>query len=880
MAAANGTLAAPSPPPAPTSPSIAKRKLTASHAIVAKGASVPAPAKPANGGTHSLQAVLEDIIAVVKSYDTQPSILSHSLTSSITRTSSGEADTKRTKLTPPTGPTTIASLVQEGAYDSLKSFEKDVESATSDILASSGGSDATATQGSPTEAVLQAKVLAFRTVVKNLVDREDSRRVHLLQAETDAEDHEQVAKESTPMPVKEEEPQAPSSRTVLTLYGSAPPKQLFSSLQQPRKVAPSEPIATFDTAVQVTLPLRENNLPNIISTTEVFPLPDPAEKKTKTTTIGEAFRAPAHLAQISPPKSARPSTSKGNSTITFAPQETPKPRRKGSQSYSHQALSAGFWLGYGGVDMPKDQTSPTAKQKSRQRALSMGEAQQPPSEAILVAVQQAKEEALFRSVYSSFAPTRDDASAIIPEETKNMIWWQKVGEKRFNETFPIDPALLDADGSSEIEVNATVDEEESFKDAVEKFVPMEGAIFPEKEKSEDEKDTDEVLREISELLETLASYQRIRNLSLTTNPRTPMVQNASLATLAGSPLTPSSEEVDVYQILKSQLTLLISQLPPYAVAKLNGDQMDELNISRTILFDTKEYKGVMEEDQLSRLAKVPPVVAPTPTTLTRASSGPHTHAQYPQSTQYSRPAASAHQSSSRPAYAQQQSLHRSSSMHLQRSPSGSSQAFQTSYGSTPRPGYAATPSYNQQSRPSYGTVPSGQYYPQRSAQPSSYTGATGSQFYGSTPQTQNQNRYTSQQNQNGFYPPRSQNVAPMYNGAQASQPRTASPMKAAPTPSQSAFSARPAYGTPVSGGQMRSTYYGPSQYGTPQAPASSTPFTSGAANPQQMMIERQQAQAVAQSQARLAAQSSFSSRQGSGTPQPANGLYGSQNGTT
>lgn len=880
MATANGTLAAPSPPPAPTSPSLAKRKLTGSHAIVANGASVPAQAQAANANTQSLQAVLQDITTVVKSYDTQPPILSHPLSSSITRTSSGEADSKRTKLTPPTGSTTIASLVQEGSYDSLQSFEKDVETASSEILASSGGSDATTTQGGSTEAALQAKVLAFRAVVRNLVDREEARRAHLLQAGTDVKDHvQQVTKESSPVPIKEEEPQALPSRTVLTLYGSAPPKQLFSSLQQPQKVGPSEPIATLDTAVRVTLPLRENNLPNILSTTEVFPLPDPADQKAKKTTIGEVFRAPAHLAQISPPKSARPSTAKGNSTITFAHQETPKPRRKGSQSYSHQALSAGSWLGYGGVDMPKDQTSPTAKQKNRQRALSMGEAQQPPSEAILVAVQQAKEEALFRSVYSSFAPTRDDASAIIPEQTKNMIWWQKVGEKRFNETFPIDPALLDADAISDIEANGTVDEEESFKEAVEKFVPMNSDIFPDKEKSEEEKDTDEVLKEISELLETLASYQRIRNLSLTTNPRTPMVQNASLATLAGSPLTPSSEEIDVYQILKSQLTLLISQLPPYAVAKLNGDQMDELNISRTILFDTKEYKGVMEEDQLSRLAKAPPAVAPTPATLTRASSGAHTHVQYTQTPQYSRPAASTHQSSSRPAYSQQQSLHRSSSMHLQRSPSGPSQAFQANYGSTPRPGYAATPSYNQQSRPSYGTLASGQYYSQRSAQPSSYTGATGSQFYSSTPQTQPQNRYTGQQGQNGFYPPRSQNVAPMYNGAQVSQPRTASPLKAAPAPSQSAFGARTAHGTPVSGGQMRSTYYGPSQYGTPQAPAPSTPFASGAANPQQVMMERQQAQAVAQSQARLAAQSSFSSRQGSGTPQPPNGVYGSQNGT-
>jgi hypothetical protein len=72
---------------------------------------------------------------------------------------------------------------------------------------------------------------------------------------------------------------------------------------------------------------------------------------------------------------------------------------------------------------------------------------------------------------------------------------------------------------------------------------------------------------------------------------------------------------------------------------------------------------------------------------------------------------------------------------------------------------------------------------------------------------------------------------------------------------------------------MASTYYGPSQYGTPQAAAARTSYSGLSHNPQQMMIDRQQAQVAAQSQARLAAQNSFSSRQGSGTPQPPNGSH-------
>ncbi|KAH8727169.1 hypothetical protein GQ44DRAFT_678208 [Phaeosphaeriaceae sp. PMI808] len=888
--AANGTLTPPSLPPAPTSPSFAKRKHGATKSVVSTGALVSAQGQPGSESSYSLQMVLEDIFSVLKSYDTQPSILTHTITSSIKRCASGEADSKRAKLTPPAGPVTIASLIQDASYDSLQALEKDVENVATDILASSGGSDLPNGPTSLEETALQAKVLAFRKLTKSLVEQENARRAQIDndKAQADAEpevSNEEgtavVVKEGTPVLIKEEEPQLPPSRTVLTLFGSASqvPKQLFSSLQQSRKVSPIGSTSTaFDTSVHITLPLRESSLPNIMSTTEVYPLPDEINAKKHITTIGDVFRAPAHLPQISPPKATRPTTGKSH-TITFAQPEMPKPSRKGSQSYAHQGLSAGLWLGYAGVDMPKDQSSPTAKQKSRQRALSMGEAQQPPSEAILVAVQQAKEDALFRSAYSSFAPTRDDASAIVPEETKNRVWWQRVGERRFNEMFPIDPALLDAGEEANTEANGITDEENSFKDAVDNFVPIESnPLLGPKEKSEEEKDTDEVLQEISELLETLASHQRIRNSSLTTNPRTPVVQNSSLASLAGSPSTPSTEEFDVYQILKSQLTLLVSQLPPYAVAKLNGDQLEELNISRTILFDTKEYKGVLEEDTLSRLAKAPlPVATPA-----RSSSG--THAHYPAgSTQYNRPTPSVHQSAARPVqatpsfYPQQQSLHRSSSMLSQRSPSGPSHSYQAggaSYAPTSR-SYSTTQTFGQQTpRPSYGQTPSGQYYSQRSAQPSSYSGATASQYHGSTPQAQAQTRFGTQSTQNGYLS-RSQNMVPMYNTAQTPQARTASPMKASNPPTQPPFGTRPAYSTPGgTGGQARSTYYGSSQYGTPQ---SSSALNGLPSNPQQMIIDRQQAQAVAQSQARLAAQNSFSSsRQGSGTPQPPNGSYNGQ----
>ncbi|KAF1956726.1 hypothetical protein CC80DRAFT_492240 [Byssothecium circinans] len=898
MATANGSLTPPSLPPASSSPSPspAKRKRTDTDtgAHVANGASTPATGKLLNGASHSLQSVLEDIVLVLKGYDTQPSILTRPITSSATRTASGEADAKRTKLTPPAA-STITSLIEDGAYDSFEALEKDVENASADILASIGSSELDTVPSTPKDTRLQAQVLAFQKMLRTLVHREEVRRANV-EAKKRTADQDGGIKVETPAPVKREPLE---SCTVLTLFGSAQgPKQLFSSLQQPRAIPSSGQSSALDTSVKVTLPLRESTLPNIISTTDVFPLSDDVdEKKKETATIGKLFKAPPHLPQLSPPKLAKTLTTKG-STVTFAHPEAPKPSRKASLSYANQPLSAGSWLGYGGVDMPKDPTSPTAKQKSRQRALSTGAGEQPPSELTLAAVKQAKEDALFRSAYSSFAPTRDNASAIIPEETKNMVWWQKVGEKRFNEVFPIDPDLLQL-GTSPVEDGEGIDEneEEEFKAAVENFEPVdESAAFKLEEKSALEKNTEEVLEEISELLETLASHQRIRNSSLATNPRTPVIQNASLANLAGSPSTPSTEEVDVYEILKAQLTMMILQLPPYALAKLNGDQLEELNISRTILIENKDTRGVLEEDQASRLAKASAASATAQPSLSRmpsSTSGSH----YP-GNQYGR-STPVHNSvrpvqASTSFFSQQQPTHRSPSVHqYPRSSSNVQPGYQApaaSFPVNPRPSSYNSSSYPQQTpRATHVPAANNAMYPQSvGARSTNYGGAAASQYYPNTSQTPSHVRYPNQQpqQQNGYYPPRPQNVAPMYNNTPGA--RTASPLKAAPSNGVTQPNYGPTraggFGTPVSGsgGHMR-TYYAPSQYGNtqPHTPiASAATATPGyTANPQQMMLDRQQVQ---QPQARLAAQNSFSSRAGSGTPQPgANGGFAGQqpNGT-
>lgn len=808
-------------------------------------------------------------------------------------------------MTPPNG-STIASLVQDAAYDSLDAMRKDVESIASDMLTSiNNGLSAQLPTLEQTR--LQTSILAFRKLARTLISREEEARKSQ-PAENDGVAGDSTDNDATDSDAQIKEEDLPEGRTVLTLYGSAQgPKQLFSSLQQPVSVpAKAGASSDLDTSVKVTLPLRESSLPNIISTTQVFPVPeDLDDTKKKGRTFGEVFAPAAHLPQLSPPKLRKPQSARGN-TITFAPQDPfPKPSRRSSHAYANQNLSTGHWLGYGGVDMPKDPTSPTAKQKSRQRALSTGEAQQPPSEATRAAVQQAKEDALFRSAYSSFAPSRDDASAIVPEETKKKVWWQKVGERRYNDTFPLDPALLGLEDSIETEGNGAADEVEKFKEAVENFDPVEADPFESTEKSDLDKNTDEVLQEISELLETLASHQRIRNSSLATNPRTPVIQNSSLASLAGSPSTPSSEEVDVYQMLKSQLTLMISQLPPYAVAKLNGDQLEELNISRTIIIETKEEKGVLEEDQSSRRVAIS-AAAPTPTLSRMASTGTPAHSHYPQSSsQYARPTTSTHSSSVRPAaqpvqsyYPQQPSVQRSPSVHYQHSSSGHSQPYQTpaaTYNSsTPRQSYTAPQYAHQTPRASYGQATPNQYYSQRAAPASNYGGHVSSQYINNTPQTQ-ASRYATQSTQNGYYQ-RPQNAASYnYNAAANPHGRTASPLKANPAVAQANYSSlHSTYGTPVGGGQARNSFYpqgapASSQYATPQPPTPSAVAPMGynamGATHQQLMLDRQQAQIAAQSQARIAAQAAHTAfnRNGSGTPQPPNPQYGNgqpPNGTT
>ena len=127
---------------------------------------------------------------------------------------------------------------------------------------------------------------------------------------------------------------------------------------------------------------------------------------------------------------------------------------------------------------------------------------------------------------------------------------------------------------------------------------LEEACCP--RKPDEEKDTDDILQDVTDMIQTLISYQRNRNLTLPTSSsqsrygsdpaHSDMLTN-------GTQVQPGEEEAATYEALKAQLLLVIQMLPPYAVARLNSDKLEELNISTKMTIHTDEYQGTMEEDE-------------------------------------------------------------------------------------------------------------------------------------------------------------------------------------------------------------------------------------------------------------------------------------------
>lgn len=381
---------------------------------------------------------------------------------------------------------------------------------------------------------------------------------------------------------------APGS-LVLTTVGAAPTiRPLFTSLQH----AP-----TPDGAIK---PVPQRVLPAGVTATKILPeAPLLGEKTGRSLTLGELFPSPRNLPPLQPPKAPK-TTTKGNVLSFYHPGLADKSKYR-TGTYFSQTISAGQWLDYSNA-------TPTVHPKSKQRERAQSLAGRKPS---TIELEMSEMEALFRGAFSSFAPCKDDSAAIVPSGQVSRIWWQRVGRRSFAKMVEAEaPEDESEDGPARDSAVDLEFDEEAVKEAIENWDGS--AIDPSLEhalgskKSDHEKEIDDLLEEVSDMIETLASYQRNRNLTLPTSQDRYSADPVNGDMLRNGNLShqPSEEEMMTYQALKAQLSLIIQTLPPYAVARLNSDKLAELAVSTKIEIRSDEYRGVMEEDEPARLARL------------------------------------------------------------------------------------------------------------------------------------------------------------------------------------------------------------------------------------------------------------------------------------
>ncbi|KAJ5046551.1 uncharacterized protein L3040_003791 [Drepanopeziza brunnea f. sp. 'multigermtubi'] len=695
------------------------------------------------------RALIRDLIDVMKADDTTPSILSRSLPS---RPSSSGPQAKRQK-SEENSETSTSILERHSAntYNNVTEVLNDIDAAVADIMDKLELPDGAARNQfipvSATHSEISMKVNAFKQRAHELIARE--------LVATDSEVNDTVNGSARGAA------RATGNKMVLTLYGTitAPnPKQLFSSLQIPTKIKGE------DRAVLQTL--REAGLPNGITATQVVPFEATglAEDKKPVPTLGELFPTPSTVPALQPPKPSKVATTRSSNVGWYQPCVTEPVSR--SASYFKQAISTGQWLDYSKAFPPQQ----GVKRKQRDRALSFGGSKTPASESDSAESEALKLEALFRGAYSNFAPVKDDSAAVAPTGIMNRLWWQELGERSFEKMVENwdnnEQAMTPGPALKNSEVVDDDEEYAMFAKAIEAMGddpidPSLGTWEAAAEKSAEEKDVDEIIEGISELLETLNSYQRIRHMSLNASNRPAGLLSAPDTTALGTPSKPSESEQATYEILKSQLTLMIASLPPFAVAKLDPDRLADLAISTKIEVQSTNYQGVMEEDEASARAKAAALAAATaasrpavPATMHRTSSSSLYGNQYAPSP---RPVPAATQQ-----YYNSQTPIRPPPTNMQRPPATAPVPYQIQKppGSAPyRPGAAYnTPTYPHQApRP----VQQQQYAP--SNQQQQYQPANGQNF------NQNFMRASSQNYQSQMAQPVSQ--AAHMNGRYTSQPQ-------------------------------------------------------------------------------------------------------------
>ncbi|TVY64079.1 hypothetical protein Focb16_v014991 [Fusarium oxysporum f. sp. cubense] len=682
--------------------------------------------------------VIKSFVEVLSSYDIGPSILKRPLPES----SDDEQDEHRAKRQKSTDLTTISEKAAANAYEDLDQVANDLvsalQAALKDIKTKLADDEKQATNEE-----LRAQISDFKEKALQLLRREKA------YPKTSAD----------PLAVEAKLPPSPQKgELVLSLVAYAPQeRRLFSSL----------PIS--DEAK-----LRDMPLPQGMSLTHVMPT-TPHER---TQTLGDLFSSPKNLPPLQPPKQPK-TQAKGNVLDFYRPELTDTSKFRNA-SYFTTKLTAGCYLDYSNAT-PSSQTIT----KQRERAQSLAGKRPSTTELELHEM-----ESLFRGAFSSFAPCKDDSGAVVPSSVAGRMWWQRSGHRSFQNMIEVE-YYGGADSDEKAEKDEAMDiDEKAIQEAIDSW--DESVVDPSLEealgtkRADEEKEVDEILEEVSDMIETLSSYQRIRNLNLPNSQNRSSSDPVNGDMLATPGPTPSEGEQATYEMLKAQLALIIKTLPPYAVAKLNGDQLEDLLISTKVQVQTDKYKGVMEEDEAgvqARLraqqqaaqanARPPPQRTPS---VSGVSYGHHTpQTQYatpqrtpsmqqqqyyrpgptpgftpaprpmpaqprpPQPNQYSRPNGYPAQYATQVAKAQTPYGHQNMPQYASqpRPQFGQMQAQQ----GTPNARFAFQPGYPQQqaatpSQPNFGAYTNGQAVPQRTMSPQ-----VNRQAYSASPNVQQPPRY-------------------------------------------------------------------------------------------------------------------------------------------
>ena len=546
--------------------------------------------------------ILTDVLELLTPLDTNPSILNCPIITCVDQNRASKRPKLSTEVAPLNESTSITSLVTSHAYQNVEEFGKDVATAIASV---------TSTVENSRDLQTAAFEQEMSSLLRLIVDQNSSMKWP-------------VERRASAPTVKDEDTRISDSLldlsaqpdVALVVHGTAnssnmPPKDLFSSLRHSKG--------------SQTLPDPRNSaIPNFLSLAEVRPSHSIKTKESGEAppSIGQLFAPPPRLLKpLEVPTQSSQTTTRGQSVSWYNHTAllAPPVRASNRESYYNQPLRSGKWLSYNASTAASQAPSAGEKRKQRDRALSTGEPyaelteeEQESARVLRETQQQAKNDALFKSAYSSFAPSYDNENAVVPLQLKSRVWWHKFGQDKYRKL----NGYQEAEGMDYInqegyhELNNETDENQLFKEAVDSFeedhnespLGLRPKKYLESEADLADKEVDEILCDITDLLGTLNSYNRNRNLSLATQTQTSAGQNKALTELSGDPANPSAAEIELAQMLENQLSILIASLPPYAVAKLDGEQLAELNVSSKIQIEGPNYPGQMPDPDLTKQA--------------------------------------------------------------------------------------------------------------------------------------------------------------------------------------------------------------------------------------------------------------------------------------